>query len=184
MSQGYSMKHIGITIAVSLIVVVLISPLLRPAGESRPGVVESSSAERAAVTAYRETMVELCRGARLKFQSGAVPKSVVVYAQLEADLAQLKFLALDAPGREIGAARAAVKAHYFGELRKLLQSPGGGGEDTQLIRVTRDECLARIELAGKLTELSDNQEFEKAMAEWELDPGQEKLKRMFEAEFK
>lgn len=37
MSHGYSMKHIGITIVISLAVVVLISPLLRPKGTAGAG---------------------------------------------------------------------------------------------------------------------------------------------------
>ena len=46
MSHGYSMKHIGITIVISLAVVVLISPLLRPKGDGPAPV----AAGKAAVT--------------------------------------------------------------------------------------------------------------------------------------
>ena len=46
MSHGYSMKHIGITIVISLAVVVLISPLLRPKGDG-PAPVDRESGRHA-----------------------------------------------------------------------------------------------------------------------------------------
>ena len=180
------MKHIGITIVVSLIVVVLISPLLRPKGESAPGGNHRtvSSEVRAAVTEYRDAMAELCRQTGKKYREGAVSMTELLYARLENDLAQLEFYALDVAGPGTGAARAAVRAHYFGELRKLLQSSGSGGEAAELIRVTRDECLARIELARLEPELSNGQAFAAARAAWENEPGPENLRKMFEAEFR
>ena len=76
-----------------------------------------------------------------------------------------------------------MKIYYLGKLRTLAQTPGAL-EDTTRIRITQEECLARIELAGKETELSGNEAFAEARAEWERNPAPENLKRMFEAELK
>ncbi len=183
MSQGYSMKHIGITIVVSLIVVVLISPLLRPKGESLAGSAAEATPEvRAAVEAYRDTMTGVLHDSEVKFKAGTGSMAELLLAQLACDLARLEFFALDAPGGN-GAARAVVKIYYLGKLRTLAQTPGAL-EDTTRIRITQEECLARIELAGKETELSGNEAFAEARAEWERNPAPENLKRMFEAELK
>ncbi len=73
MSHGYSMKHIGITIVISLAVVVLISPLLRPKGDGPAPVAAGKAAVtpelRAAVREYRDKMTALYRSAELKYEA-------------------------------------------------------------------------------------------------------------------
>lgn len=104
MSHGYSMKHIGITIVISLAVVVLISPLLRPKGDGPAPVAAGKAAVtpelRAAVREYRDKMAALYRSAELKYEAGALPLSDVWEAELRSQLAALDDFALDAPGRK------------------------------------------------------------------------------------
>ncbi|MBS1369066.1 MAG: hypothetical protein HPZ91_03820 [Lentisphaeria bacterium] len=205
MSQGYSMKHIGITIVVSLIVVVLISPLLRPKSAEAPvpAVAEVTPELRAAVTEYRDAMQQLWVNAALKYEAGALSINDAWSVKLDYSLAALDLFALDAPGRGNGAARAVVNAYFRSGIWRIVKESPAAVEDEVLVRVAREACLARIELARLEPEIARNPAFAAARAAWEKEAGavasvsaplpsvawdrasgMESLKKMFEAEIR
>lgn len=205
MSQGYSMKHIGITIAVSLVAVVLISPLLRPksAETPLPAAGEATPELRAAVTEYRDAMRQLWVNAALKYEAGALAINDAWSVKLAYSLAALDFFALDAPGRGNGAARAVVNAYFRGGIWRIVKESPAAVEDEVLVRIAREACLARIELARLEPEIAKNPAFAAARAAWEKEAdavasvsappssaewdrasGTESLKKMFEAEIR
>ena len=173
MSHGYSMKHIGITIVISLAVVVLISPLLRPKGDGPAPVAAGKAAVtpelRAAVREYRDKMAALYRSAELKYEAGALPLSDVWEAELRSQLAALDDFALDAPaGRD--------------EIYRVWKDNLAALDENEQFRITEECCFARIELARRLPEAADNAAFASARAAWEKKRSVENLKKMFDAE--
>ena len=178
MSHGYSMKHIGITIVISLAVVVLISPLLRPKGDGPAPVAAGEAAVtpelRAAVREYRDKMAALYRSAELKYEAGALPLSDVWEAELRSQLAALDDFALDAPaGRDGAVTRAVVTAYFRDEIYRVWKD--------NLAALDENEQF-RIELARRLPEAADNAAFASARAAWEKKRSVENLKKMFDAE--
>lgn len=187
MSHGYSMKHIGITIVISLAVVVLISPLLRPKGDGPAPVAAGKAAVtpelRAAVREYRDKMAALYRSAELKYEAGALPLSDVWEAELRSQLAALDDFALDAPaGRDGAVTRAVVTAYFRDEIYRVWKDNLAALDENEQFRITEECCFARIELARRLPEAADNAAFTSARAAWEKKRSVENLKKMFDAE--
>ena len=187
MSHGYSMKHIGITIVISLAVVVLISPLLRPKGDGPAPVAAGKAAVtpelRAAVREYRDKMTALYRSAELKYEAGALPLSDVWEAELRSQFAELDDIELDAPaGRDGAVTRAVVTAYFRDEIYRVWKDNLAALDEDEQFRITEECCFARIELARRLPEAADNAAFASARAAWEKEHSVENLKKMFDAE--
>lgn len=181
MSGGYSMKHIGVTILVSLAVLVLVSPFLRPKGTVPPPRTVTPEL-REAVKAYRVKMAALAAEAEGMYQAGALPLDAVLQLRMKADLVQVEEFALDAPnGRGGAVTRAAVAAFYTGEIHKLEAGRFAAGQPESAASVEA-YYRAKIELAQRLPEVRDKVAFAFARTAWEKDRTAENLKKMFDAE--
>jgi hypothetical protein len=181
MNGGYSMKHIGITIAVSLVVLVLVSPLLRPKGTVLPPRTITPEL-REAVKAYRVNMAELAAQADGMYNAGALPLDEVLQSRMRADLAAVEEFALDAPnGRGGAVTRAVVAAFYTGEIHKLESGRGTAGQPEPVASVEA-YYRARIELAQRMPEVAGKIAFASARVTWEKERTPENLKKLFDAE--
>lgn len=181
MSGGYSMKHIGITIAISLVVLVLVSPLLRPKGTMLPPRTVTPEL-REAVKAYRVNMAKLAAEADGMYQAGALPLDEVLQSRMKADLAAVEEFALDAPnGRGGAVTRAAVAAFYTEEIHKLEAGRFAAGQPESAASVEA-YYRAKIELAQHLPEVRGKIAFTSARITWEKDRTAENLKKLFDAE--
>jgi len=182
MSGGYSMKHIGITIVVSLVVLVLVSPLLRPKGTVLPPRTVTPEL-RDTVKAYRVKMGELAAQAEGMYRGGTLPQDDVFQLRMKADLVQVEEFALDAPnGRGGAVTRAVVAAFYTGEIRKLEAGRIAAGAGADTVESVEAYYRARIELVQRLPEVKANPAFASARAAWEKDRTPENLKKMYDAE--
>lgn len=179
MSGGYSMKHIGITILVSLAVLVLVSPILRPKETPQPPRTVTPEL-RKIVGEYRVRMAELAGQAEEMYKAGALPLDQVFPARMKADLAALEEFALDAPsGRGGAVARAVVAAFYTGEIHKLESVAGGPPEPVASVEAY---YRAKIELAQHLPEVRGKLAFAAARAAWEKERTPGNLKKLSDAE--
>lgn len=182
MSAGYSMKHIGITILVSLAVLVLVSPLLRPKEAARPPRTVTPEL-REAVKAYRVKMAAVAVQQEEMYKAGTLPLDEVLRLRMLADLAAVEELALDAPnGRGGAVTRAAVAAFYNREIHKLEAGRFATGQAAETAESVEAYCRAEIELAQRLPEVKGNSAFASARAAWERERTPGTLKKMFDAE--
>ena len=179
------LKHIGITVLVSFMVVILVLPLFRPkaAPPALPSVCPVTPELRTAAKEYREKMEKIDREVQGMYKAGTMPLTEVYQADLERDLAYLEELALDAPSGRAGMVSCAVVSAFYNGRIVLLQreafSIGGKPENAQLVKVY---YRARVELARLMPEVKDNTAFSAARVAWEKQPTLENLKKMFEAE--
>lgn len=182
MSGGYSMKHIGITILVSLAVLVLVSPLMRPKETAQPPCTVTPEL-RKIVGEYRVKMAALAGQAEEMYKAGALPLDQVIPARMKADLAALEEFALDAPsGRGGAVARAVVAAFYNNEIHQLAAGRFAAGQAADTEASVEAYYRAEIELAQRLPEVKGNSAFAAARTAWEKDRTAENLKKLFDAE--
>lgn len=179
MSGGYSMKHIGITILVSLAVLVLVSPFLRPKGVVSPPRTVTPEL-REAVKAYRMKMAELAAEAEGMYKAGALPLDGALQLRMKSDLVAVEEFALDAPnGRGGAVTRAVVAAFYTGEIHKLNAGYFAAGQPESAASVEA-YYRAKIELAQRLPDVGEK--FAAARAVWEKARTSENLRKLFDAE--
>lgn len=182
MSGGYSMKHIGVSIIVTLAVLVLVSPLLRPKGAEAPS--RTVTPEMREISReYREAMARRAAETAGQYKAGVVPIDALWTVQMKADLAALDDFALGLPpGRDGVVTRAEVAAFYAGRIHEYYAVQFAVGVVQEPVDSVEAFYRAKIELAQRLPSVRGNKAFLAARSEWEKKPTPDLLKKMFDAE--
>ncbi len=181
-SGKYSMKHIGITIVISLIVLVLVSPLLRPKA-ALPASRIVTPEMREIAEEYRKEMARIAEQAAMQHGAGTLSLFDLLAVRMKADQVAIESFALALPSGHGGnATHAVVTASYTKQIMELRMENFKAGILGEPIDWIDASYRSRLGLAQQMAEMRDNKAFLAACAAWEQDRSGENLKKMFDAE--